>query len=255
MRYFLHLAYNGAPFHGWQRQPNAVSVQQTVEEALSTLMRRQVSLTGAGRTDTGVHARCMYAHFDTEDPVAIPASFLRSLNRMCGRDIALYDLLPVRDEAHARFDALSRTYRYYVDLRKSPFSRFQAWQATSPLDIDDMNRAAAMLTGKRDFTSFAKLHSDSKTNICTVAHARWDRPDPDRIVFTITADRFLRNMVRAVVGTLVDVGRGKLHPGDLVDILDSHDRCAAGSSMPAHALFLEEITYPSEIFLNQAVNG
>lgn len=237
----MHLAYNGAPFCGWQRQPNAPSVQQRLEEALALVLRAPVPITGAGRTDTGVHARCMYAHFDWDQ--TLPQQLLRSLNHLCGKDIALYDIFPVSDDMHARFSATSRTYRYYVSMVKDPFLYPYSWFCPAPLDIEAMNRAAAVLIQTEDFTSFAKLHTDTKTNICHVTEARWEA-DARSAVFTITADRFLRNMVRAVVGTLVEVGRGKLSLPQFKDVIERRDRCAAGNSMPPQALFLERITYP-----------
>lgn len=249
MRYFLRLAYNGTPFHGWQSQPNAVSVQQTLEDAMSLVLRTPVSVTGAGRTDAGVHARMMWVHFDVENIVSDPGRLLASLNRLCGPDISLQELIPVENDAHARFDATSRTYKYFTTESKSPFLAKLAWQRTSSLDFEAMNKAGEMLKEVDDFTSFAKLHSDAKTNICKVTEAIWTPAEgglweSGDMVFTITADRFLRNMVRAVVGTLVDVGRGKLTLDDFAEVIRKKDRCAAGTSMPAHALYLWEITYP-----------
>ncbi len=263
MRYFLKLAYNGAPFHGWQSQPNACSVQQTLEEALSVILRAPVSITGAGRTDTGVNARVMYAHFDTDhdmDSARLDDKkrFLLSLNRLCGPDIAVENIIEVANDAHARFDASKRTYKYFVAFGKSPFLPGISWHSPSPLDMEKMNECAAILLSTEDFTSFAKLHSDAKTNICKVTRADWEewnspflpesRPsEPNSyngIVFTISADRFLRNMVRAVVGTLVDVGRGKLTKDDFINIIEARDRCSAGTSMPPQALFLWDIEYP-----------
>ena len=245
-RYFLRLAYRGAPFHGWQSQPTAVSVQSVLEDALSTLAREQVKLTGAGRTDAGVNATEMYAHLDLSAPVHDTAEWIRRINALTGRDIAVYGAAEMHPEAHARFDATSRTYHYRVYMEKSPFLYPLAWQAPAALDFDAMNEAAAMLTGKRDFTSFSKLHTDVKTNICDLRRAEWvlDPLRPAEATFIITADRFLRNMVRAVVGTLVDVGRGKMPPEAVLEILERKDRCAAGTSMPAQALFLHHITYP-----------
>lgn len=256
MRYFLRLSYNGENFHGWQSQPNAIGVQSVIEEALSTVTRFPISIVGAGRTDAGVHAREMYAHFDIPSPIMDKSRVILSLNRLVGRDIAISDIIPVADDAHARFDAIERTYKYFVTYAKSPFIYPFSWHSPSILEIDRMNEAAASLLETRDFTSFAKLHSDSKTNICDVRFARWDvinkgnhiSPVPnlldDGIVFTITADRFLRNMVRAVVGTLVDVGRGKLSMDDFKDIVLKKDRCSAGTSMPGQALFLWNVRYP-----------
>lgn len=256
MRYFLKLAYNGSGFHGWQSQPNAVSVQETIENALCTVFRTPVALTGAGRTDAGVHARCMYAHFDLDEEISDKKRILLSLNRLVGKDISLYDIIPVSPDAHARFDASMRTYKYFVTFEKSPFLRAFSWHSPSRLDIDRMNEAAALLIDTKDFTSFAKLHSDAKTNICDVRKAIWKPMDSDDalsdfislpedgIVFTISADRFLRNMVRAIVGTLVDVGRGKSGLDELKKIIEAKDRCSAGTSMPAEALFLWDVEYP-----------
>lgn len=248
MRYFLELSYDGAPFHGWQSQPNAASVQQTIETALATMLRMPVPVTGAGRTDTGVHARVMYAHFDTAQPIDDKRRFLNGLNRLCGPAIALHDIIPVPDDAHARFDAVKRTYRYFVTFGKSPFLDRVSWHAPVPLSLDAMNEGARILLGTEDFTSFAKLHSDARTNICHVTEARWNVWHNDYgtpgAMFTISADRFLRNMVRAVVGTLVEMGRGKLSADGLQRIIDTRDRCAAGTSMPPQALFLWDIQYP-----------
>ncbi len=255
MRYFIKFAYNGEKYHGWQSQPNAVSVQQKIEEALSIVMRLPVSVTGAGRTDAGVHAREMYAHFDLPSLIDDKRRLILSLNRLLGKDIAIYDVIPVKDDAHARFDACERTYKYFVTFEKTPFLYPFCWHSPSRLDIDKMNEAASILLEVDDFTSFAKLHSDAKTNICDVRKAQWDMIDNngdglfpnlinDGIVFTISADRFLCNMVRAVVGTLVDVGRGKLTLEKFKEIIAKKDRCSAGTSMPANALFLWEVKYP-----------
>lgn len=244
-RYFLQLAYRGEPFHGWQRQPNAISVQQVIEEALSTVMRCPTAIVGAGRTDTGVNARRMFAHFDTERPIENPASLLRGLNNLVGRDIALERIIPVADDAHARFDATSRTYHYYAVPAKTPFFHALSWQAPATLDYDLMNEAAKLLLTTDDFTSFAKLHTDTHTNICRVTHAEWHKVgNTDARVFIITADRFLRNMVRAVVGTLVDVGRHKLSVEQFRQVIDARNRCQAGTSMPPQALYLWDVTYP-----------
>lgn len=241
----MKLAYRGANFHGWQIQPNASSVQETIERALSMIFRMPVAIVGAGRTDTGVNARVMYAHFDVADMIDDKPMFLRRINSLVGRDIAISDIIPVDDGAHARFDAVSRTYRYFVHGSKSPFIYDLSWQAPSVLDYEMMNRAASVLLGVDDFTSFAKLHSDARTNICKVTRAGWVRmDDTDRYYFEITADRFLRNMVRAVVGTLVDVGRHKLSIEQFSGIISAHDRCAAGTSMPPQALFLWDVRYP-----------
>lgn len=243
-RFFLRLSYRGAPFHGWQVQPNAVSVQGEVEKALSVVLRTPVSIVGAGRTDTGVNARVMYAHFDFDGDMGDKGRRMVSLNRLLGRDIAVHDIFPVDDDAHARFDATHRSYKYFVSFEKTPFLYPLSWHCPNGLDIVRMNEAAALLLETVDFTSFAKLHSDSKTNICKVTKAEWNMEGGSMAVFTITADRFLRNMVRAVVGTLVDIGRGKLTLEGFRKIIDSKDRCAAGQSMPGEALFLWDIRYP-----------
>ena len=250
MRFFIHMAYRGVPFHGWQRQPQAPTVQEVVEKAFAMLLRLPaVDVTGAGRTDACVNARMMIAHVDIPADaaaavVADSTGFVRRLNAIVGRDIAIYSLQPVDDDAHARFDATSRTYRYFVHTVKDPFAGALSWQAPPAIDFEAMNRAATALLGTHDFTSFAKLHTDVKTNICTVTTARWHRIDHSHFYFEITADRFLRNMVRAVVGTLVDVGRGKIPPEGVKLIMERMDRCAAGTSMPGEPLFLWNITYP-----------
>lgn len=253
MRRFLELSYLGAPFHGWQRQPNAGSVQQILEESLSTICRTDTAVTGAGRTDTGVNARRMYAHFDSDFAMDDKQRFLTAMNRLCGRAVAVLDVLDVKDNAHARFDAVSRTYRYFVTFSKSPFLSPLSWQSPVELSLERMNEAASTLIATDDFTSFAKLHSDVKTNTCDVTEAKWepwtDSYGTPGAVFTITADRFLRNMVRAVVGTLVDVGRGKISTEDFCRIIERKDRCAAGTSMPGEALFLWDVIYPESIFI------
>lgn len=247
-RYFLYLSYDGGRYHGWQIQPNGITVQACLEQALSLLLRRVISVVGAGRTDAGVHARTMVAHFDIDGPVADPAAFCDKLNRVLPPDIAVHSMVPVRAGAHCRFDALSRTYRYYLVGRKSPFEERYAWRYRGRLDFDAMNRAAERLFDYTDFTSFSKLHTDVKTNNCRIMQARWVVGDDDGAVFVIQADRFLRNMVRAVVGTLLEVGRGKMSVDGFCRIIERKDRCAAGASVPGHALFLEEITYPETIF-------
>ncbi len=245
-RYFLHLAYNGADYHGWQSQPNAVTVQETVEKALSRVLRRQVAIVGAGRTDTGVNARSMYAHFDVDNEIADPQRLISALNSLVGRDIAIYGIRRVADDAHARFDAVARTYKYFVTTRKSPFDYRFAWNPPYRLDVDAMNAAAARLADYIDFTSFSKLHTDVATNNCRIYEALWTA-EGDRLTFTIKADRFLRNMVRAIVGTLVDVGRGKTSVDEFCRIIERKDRCAAGASVPGNALFLWQVDYPYEV--------
>lgn len=239
----MRLSYLGAPFHGWQCQPGQVTVQSVIEEALSKVMRREMKIVGAGRTDTGVNARMMVAHFDTDSSIEDASRLTASLNALVGRDIAIEEIYEVPADKHARFDATSRTYHYYAVTRKSAFFHNLSWKAPEQLDFGKMNEAAALLLTTSDFTSFAKLHSDSKTNICRVTCARWEKIGPEAWVFVITADRFLRNMVRAVVGTLVEVGRGKMSVEEFRKVIDRRDRCAAGTSMPPHALYLWQVTY------------
>lgn len=245
MRYFMRLAYRGAPFHGWQSQPGEVTVQSTLEAALSTVARQPVKITGAGRTDTGVNARMMTAHFDLEKPITDNAAVVRGVNSLVGKDIAVYEIRETAPDWHARFDAKSRTYHYYAVPEKSPFFYPLSWKAPAGLDYGAMNRAAEILLETEDFTSFSKLHTDTKTNICHVTHAQWHEVEavPGAMVFVITADRFLRNMVRAVVGTLVEVGRGKMSIEQFRRVVEARNRCAAGTSMPPQALFLWEVEY------------
>ena len=247
MRYFLHIAYNGSKYHGWQVQPNANSVQQEIEKAISIVLRQNIEIVGAGRTDAGVNAKSMYAHFDVKNTIEDKQRFINSLNRLVGKDIAIYDLIDVADDAHARFDALSRTYKYIVIHEKNPFIYPLSWHCHYSLDYDKMNKAAAVLKEYTDFTSFSKLHTDVKTNDCEIYEAEWKREN-DVYVFTIKANRFLRNMVRAIVGTLVDVGRGKMSVDEFREVILKKDRCCAGTSMPPQALYLWNVEYPKEIF-------
>ncbi|MDE6070668.1 MAG: tRNA pseudouridine(38-40) synthase TruA [Alistipes sp.] len=248
MRYFLELRYHGSAYCGWQRQPDQPSVQQTLEQALSTLLREPIELTGAGRTDTGVNASYYVAHFDTTRPVADPPQLLRKLDFMLPGDIAVSSVTPVAADAHARFDAREREYRYFIEPHKNPFTRHTSWQYYVPLDVDRMNRAAAMLPEFDDFTSFAKLNSNNKTNRCRIVEAGWTVDDEGVLCLTIRADRFLRNMVRAIVGTLVDVGRGRYTPEDFRDIIASRDLSRSSAGAPAQGLFLSDVRYPAEIF-------
>lgn len=241
-RYFLRFAYDGTNYHGWQRQPNAISVQEVLEHALSTILRMPISVVGAGRTDTGVHAREMYAHLDlTAKPDC--AQIVYKLNRMLPPDITVHDMYPVSEEMHARFSAVSRTYHYYVYQGKDPFARHYALRLMSDLDFDAMNMAASHLLSVRDFGAFCKSHTDVLTTICRVSEARWIEQSPQHWYFRITADRFLRNMVRAVVGTLFDVGRHKITIDDFDAIVSNGCRCEAGESVPGNALFLESVKY------------
>lgn len=252
-RYFLFFSYDGTAYHGWQIQPNGCSVQETLMTAVRTLLRKpDIQVVGAGRTDTGVHAHLMAAHFDAGEDVN--TTWLKEkLNRILPKDIAISRVCPVTERAHARFDALSRTYYYYVHTQKSPFVRHYSLYLAGHIlpDFDRMNQAAAMLPEYNDFTSFSKLHTDAKTNLCNVTLARWVRLADTEWRFEITANRFLRNMVRAVVGTLFDVGYGRLDLDGFRRVIEGKDRCIAGSSVPAHALFLEDIVYPDTIFINK----
>lgn len=248
-RYFIYLAYEGTNYHGWQVQPNGISVQECLEKALSTLLRVETPVVGAGRTDAGVHARLMVAHFDSEKEIADLVLLADKLNRILPQDISVYRVCSVTPEAHARFDATSRTYKYYVTTVKSPFNRHLKCRIHGTLDYQLMNEAAKTLFDYIDFTSFSKLHTDAKTNNCKIMHAEWVQEDETTWVFTIKADRFLRNMVRAIVGTLVEVGRGKLSIEGFRKVIEQKDRCKAGASVPGHALFLVDIEYPAETFI------
>lgn len=246
MRYFIYLSYDGARYHGWQIQPNGTSVQEVLGKALSTLLRKPIEVTGAGRTDAGVNASLMVAHFDTQQPM-IEAQLVYRLNKFLPSDIAISHIRRVTDDAHARFSATSRTYTYHIVTSKTPFEPY-AYRFPQPLDFDLMNEAAQTLFDYIDFTSFSKLHTDVKTNNCRIMHAEWTQVSPIKWQFTITADRFLRNMVRAIVGTLLDVGRGVLTIQQFREIIEKKDRCSAGTSVPGHALFLSNITYPNNLF-------
>lgn len=245
MRYFMRLAYRGANFHGWQTQPNDVSVQETIEQAMSMVMRSQIKITGAGRTDAEVNAALMVAHFDAPE-IADTERLVHQLNGILCRDIAIYSIVAVADDAHARFDAVSRTYKYFVTTVKNPFLYPLSWKCPPDMDFQLMNEAAAHLMDYRDFTSFSKLHTDVKTNNCRIDYAKWQQ-EGNQWVFTITADRFLRNMVRAIVGTLAEVGRHKISVQQFCEIIEKKDRCKAGTSMPGNALFLWDVKYPYPI--------
>lgn len=243
MRYFAELSYKGTAYCGWQRQPNAPSIQQTIEEAISTILRERIEVVGAGRTDTGVHASFYVAHFDTTLAIENPESVVYHLNALLPEDIAFGRIYAVSNEAHARFDATEREYRYYIHTRKDPFTRATTWQLTTPLDVKAMNRAAALLLTTEDFTTFAKLGSNNTSNICHIFRAEWVEIECGMLVFIFRANRFLRNMVRAVVGTLVDVGRGKITPEEFGEIVASRDLSRSSSSAPASGLFLTDVKY------------
>lgn len=248
MRYFLELKYDGTAYCGWQRQLDQPSVQQAIEKALSTLLRETILITGAGRTDTGVNAAYYVAHFDLSYPITDPTQTLYKLNFLLPEDISASTLIPVCEEAHARFSACEREYRYYISPHKNPFTRSSSWQYYVPLDIDRMNEAAAALLTYEDFTSFAKLNSNNKTNICHVKQAVWTTGVDGVLCFTIRADRFLRNMVRALVGTLVDVGRGRYTPEEFRQIIEARDLSRSSGGAPPQGLFLSDVRYPAEIF-------
>lgn len=248
MRYFIYLQYDGTAYHGWQSQPNATSVQETIEQKLSLLLQRELFIVGAGRTDAGVHARLMVAHFEIEGAEIDCDNLTKRLNGILPKDIAIQKIVPVKDDAHARFSPISRTYRYYITTHKNPFDPY-AYRIFWDLDIDLMNEAAKKLFDYIDFTSFSRLHTDVKTNNCKIMEAKWTETTPGEFVFVIKADRFLRNMVRAVVGTLLLVGRHRITIDEFCQIIEGKDRCKAGESAPGNALFLEDIEYPQDIFL------
>lgn len=250
MRYFITLSYDGSAYCGWQRQPDTPTVQQTLEQALSTLLREPVEVVGAGRTDTGVNASRYVAHFDSE-AVKDCAQLVYKLNLVLPQDIAVQSVREVRADAHARFDAVEREYTYYLSQRKNPFRRHSAWQYYVPLDVERMNEAARALVEWDDFTSFAKLNSNNKTNICRVVRAEWhkDAEDESLLIFTIRADRFLRNMIRAIVGTLVDVGRGRYTVEEFRDILHSLDLSRSSAGAPAQGLFLSDVQYDENVYI------
>lgn len=253
MRYFIRFAYDGTNFHGSQSQPNGVTVQETMEQALALIFRESVPLTFAGRTDAGVHAREMYAHFDL--PLDVDTSIIHNLafrlNGILPDTIAIYDILPVTDEAHARFSATRRTYEYHVIDHKDPFLLPYATRLRTPLNYAAMNEAALYLIGRQDFASFCRTHTDVKTTICNLTQAQWREVGDGHAIFTIAADRFLRNMVRAVVGTLFLVGQGKMNKEQFAQVINQHQRSAAGDSAPAQGLYLTRIDYPKELFLQK----
>ena len=250
MRYFIKFSYLGTEFHGSQRQPNGITVQETMEQALKMIFREEVPLTFAGRTDAGVHAREMFAHFDLTDcQLPIANNLVFRLNGILPNSIAIYDIVPVTDEAHARFTAKSRTYEYHIVDHKDPFLYDLATRVRPGLDFNAMNEAAKYLIGKQDFASFCRSNTDVKTTICDLTYAHWEVKENGHAVFTITADRFLRNMVRAVVGTLFEVGRGKMTIEQFAQVISQHTRTAAGDSAPAEGLYLTQIIYPEEIWV------
>ncbi len=249
MRYFIRFAYDGTAFHGSQRQPNGSTVQETMEQALAMIFREEVPLTFAGRTDAGVHAREMYAHFDIGFSLPDAGHICFRLNGILPDSIAIYDIVRVTDNAHARFSATRRTYEYHVINHKDPFLFPYVTRLRMPLDYAAMNEAAQYLIGRQDFASFCRTHTDVKTTICDLTHAEWRELGNGHAVFTISADRFLRNMVRAVVGTLFQVGQGKMTKEQFAEVIRLQNRCSAGDSAPAQGLYLTHIEYPKELFL------
>lgn len=243
-RYFVEISYNGSEFFGWQIQPNEITIQEVIESKLTRLnSNHPIKIVGCGRTDTGVHAHHFIFHVDFPE-IKDPDHFVFKLNRMLPDGIAVHSIIPVDKDLHARFSAIERTYRYFIHQKKDPFKTGTSWHYTQQLDLDAMNEACVFLLGKQDFTSLSKLHTDAKTNICTIKHAKWVRTSDTSFYFEITADRFLRNMVRATVGTLLDVGCKKTQPEEMKTILEAKDRCAASTSVPAHGLYLWKIEYP-----------
>ena len=244
MRFFIELSYKGTNYHGWQEQPNANTVQAEINRALSTILNTNIEVIGAGRTDTGVHANQMFAHFDCDIDFDIQ-NLMFKLNSFLASDIAIKDIFKVKEDANCRFDALSRTYQYHIIQKKDPFNK-TAYFLQNDLDIKAMNEACKYIIGKQDFTSFSKVNTQTFTNNCDVMFAQWEVVNTN-LIFTIKADRFLRNMVRAIVGTLLDVGFGKIIAADVAKIIAAKDRSKSGVSVPAHALFLIEVKYPNKI--------
>ncbi|GAA4955898.1 tRNA pseudouridine(38-40) synthase TruA [Algibacter agarivorans] len=247
MRYFIELSYNGSAYHGWQNQPNALSVQEVTEKALSLLLGEQISIMGAGRTDAGVHAKQMFAHFDTDVNFDVK-DLIFKLNSFLPIDVAIHDIFKVKAEAHTRFDALSRTYLYRVSLKKNVFTNENVFYVKHALDVDKMNEASKILFEYKDFQCFSKSKTEVKTYHCDIIKAEWFFKD-DELHFVIQANRFLRNMVRAIVGTMVNIGLGKIDIDHLHTVIQSKNRSEAGFSVPAHGLYLTHIEYPDDIKL------
>lgn len=243
-RYFLEIAYDGTAYHGWQIQHNAVSIQQLLNEALGKILRKEVETIGAGRTDAGVHAKQLYVHFDSSaQSMPSPSKFIHSLNTLLPADISVLGLHEVAAEAHARFDATERSYEYHIHFQKDPFLKNKSWQVRGIPNVEQMNKAAEHLLGKQDFGCFSKSNTQVFTNICTIKKATWVL-ESEKLVFYITADRFLRNMVRAIVGTLLEIGLKDKTADSIIDVIQSQDRSQAGTSVPAHGLYLTKVVYP-----------
>ncbi len=245
LRYFIELSYNGSAYHGWQNQPNAISAQEVIEDALSKLLKETISIVGAGRTDTGVHAKQMFAHFDTIVEFSLK-NLIFKLNSFLPKDIAIQNIFPVKDDAHARFDALSRTYNYRISLNKNVFDFNCSYFLKQELDIDKMNEASKILLDYENFKCFSRSNTDVKTYNCNIEKAEWNIKG-NEIIFTIKANRFLRNMVRAIVGTIIAVGLGKMGVDEMHNIIAAQDRSNAGASVPGYALYLTKIEYPEQI--------
>lgn len=245
MRYFIELSYNGSAYHGWQNQPNAITVQEVTEKALSTLLKTPISVMGAGRTDTGVHAKQMFAHFDSENNLSAN-DLIFKLNSFLPNDVVIHDIFKVKDDAHSRFDAISRTYLYRIALEKNAFTNDNTFYMRQSLDVEKMKEAAKILFQYKDFQCFSKSNTDVKTYHCNIMKAEWVLVNKE-LQFTIKADRFLRNMVRAIVGTLINIGLGKIAVDDLHTIIKSKSRSEAGFSVPAQALYLIAVEYPNDI--------
>lgn len=248
-RYFIYFSYDGSAYVGWQIQPNGLSVQEVMQKAFSTVLRDEIEIIAAGRTDAGVHAKCMVAHADMDIAPYEKLDFVSKMNSFLPNDIAISKIIEVKNDAHARFDAVSRRYEYHLIIEKNVFLNDYAMRAFHPLDFESMNRAASTLLDFTDFTSFSKLHSDNKTNDCKVKFARWTEQS-DKWIFTIEADRFLRNMVRAIVGTLLEVGRGKMTIDQFCAVIEAKNRNIAGTSVPGKGLYLVNVEYPDVIWLN-----
>ncbi len=243
-RYFLNIAYNGTGYHGWQVQNNAPTIQEEINKALQLLLKDpSINVVGCGRTDTGVHAKRFYLHFDTSNMPGEFDDLIYKLNKFLPEGIVVYEILPVDDDAHARFDATHRTYQYYIHLQKNPFKTNQSYYWYGHLNVEAMNEAALALKDYEDFTSFSRLHTQVKTNNCTVEDAAW-QGGAATLTFTITANRFLRNMVRAIVGTMLEVGKGKMTIDEFRSVIESKDRSKAGQSAPACGLYLVNVKYP-----------
>jgi len=250
-RYFLFLSYNGKNYHGWQNQPNALSVQSVIEKNLSLLFKQPVEITGAGRTDSGVHAPYMVAHFNLLQKITNTQETIFKLNRMLPEDISVFNLKLVTPNAHARFDATQRTYQYKIHQKKNPFLTNSSYFLYGNLDFNLMNNACNLLINHKDFACFCKSHTDVKTTFCEVYQAQWKMIQLNEWVFEISANRFLRNMVRAIVGTLLEIGQHKITPSQFQAILESKNRSEAKQSVAAHALYLCDIKYPLNLFLSQ----